>query len=192
MISSSLPLPPPSNPNMPPPSSAINYPIQVENTLLDLKASTNIEKPLIEKPLIEKPPIEKPPIEKMNCKFLNSPKCHPDYPNFSGAGINFGSDSETKIKCDSIGKEKIAKAICTIGNGKITGVYLIDEGSSYEDSPNVIAVGGGGSGSKLKAMAISGKIKQIKVLDGGYGYTETPNIKIEPPNMSSGCYLCCK
>jgi hypothetical protein len=89
MISSSLPLPPPSNPNMPPPSSAINYPIQVENTLLDLKASTNIEKPLIEKPLIEKPPIEKPPIEKMNCKFLNSPKCHPDYPNFSGAGINF-------------------------------------------------------------------------------------------------------
>ncbi len=132
-----------------------------------------------------------PKAPSMNCKFLNSSKCHPDYPNFSGASLNFGSD-KNKIKCDSVGGEKIAKAVCTIGNGRITGVYMIDEGIGYETAPKAIVVGGGGSGCKLEAEIMNGKLKKIVVKDGGEGFTETPVVKIESPNMSKGCYLCCK
>ena len=135
-----------------------------------------------------------PPMQKatsMNCKFLNSSKCHPDYPNFSGASLNIGGD-KNKMKCDSVGGEKDAKAVCTIGNGKITGVYMIEEGSGYEVSPKAIVVGGGGSGCKLETEVVDGKLKKIIVKEAGQGYSETPVIKIESPNMSNGCYLCCK
>jgi len=127
----------------------------------------------------------------MNCKFLNSQKCHPDYPNFSGASLNFGGD-KNKVKCDSVGGEKVAKAICTIADGRITGVYMIDEGSGYEVAPKVVVEGGGGSGCKLESEVVDGKLKKIVVKQGGEGYTGTPVVKIESPNMSNGCYLCCK
>jgi len=126
----------------------------------------------------------------MNCKFLNSKNCHPDYPHFSGASINFPEGS--KMKCDSIGNEKSAKAICTISAGKITGVYLLDGGDGHGNSPKVEAIGGGGKNSKLKAIVSDGKITDIKIINPGEGFHETPVIKIESPNMSNGCYLCCK
>lgn len=132
-----------------------------------------------------------PTAPSMNCKFLNSSKCHPDYPNFSGASLNFGGD-KNKVKCDSVGGEKIAKAVCTIGDGRITGVYMIDEGSGYEVAPKVVVEGGGGSGCKLESEVVDGKLKKIVVKQGGEGYTGTPAVKIESPNMSNGCYLCCK
>ena len=127
---------------------------------------------------------------KMNCRFLNSSKCHPDYPNFSGASINFPEGS--KMKCDSIGPENMAKAVCSISKGKITGIYMIDEGKGYGSAPKVEAIGGGGEGSNLEALVVDGRVKEIKVRDGGDGYHETPVIKIENPNLSNGCYLCCK
>ena len=63
------------------------------------------------------------PAPSMNCKFLNSQKCHPDYPNFSGASLNFGGD-KNKVKCDSVGGEKMAKAIYTIGDGRINSCFI--------------------------------------------------------------------
>ena len=147
-----------------------------------------LEKAII--PTVESQPAPVP-APSMNCKFLNSQKCHPDYPNFSGASLNFGGD-KNKVKCDSVGGEKIAKAICTIGDGRITGVYMIDEGSGYEVAPKVVVEGGGGSGCKLESEVVDGKLKKIIVKQGGDGFTGTPIIKIESPNMSNGCYLCCK
>lgn len=132
-----------------------------------------------------------PKAPSMNCKFLNSQKCHPDYPNFSGASLNFGGD-KNKVKCDSVGGEKVAKAICTIADGRITGAYIIDEGSGYEVAPKVVVEGGGGSGCKLESVVVDGKLKKIVVKQGGEGFTGTPSVKIESPNMSNGCYLCCK
>ena len=154
----------------------------------------DLEKAIIPKMESQSMPAPPAPTQKpqsMNCKFLNSPKCHPDYPNFSGASLNIGGD-KNKMKCDSVGGEKNAKAVCTIGNGRITGVYMIEEGSGYEVAPKVVVVGGGGSGCKLEAEVVDGKLKKIVVKDAGQGYSETPVIKIESPNMSNGCYLCCK
>lgn len=126
----------------------------------------------------------------MNCKFLNSPKCHPDYPNFSGASFSFAGD--VKMKCDSLGGNKPANAICTISKGKINGAYVIDGGSGYINEPKITIIGGGGSDAVLKAFIKNGKLDYLKILNGGYGYIETPSIQVEDPNLSNGCYLCCK
>jgi hypothetical protein len=150
-------------------------------------SQAELEKAII--PTVESQPAPKVP--SMNCKFLNSQKCHPDYPNFSGASLNFGGD-KNKVKCDSVGGEKVAKAICTIADGRITGAYIIDEGSGYEVAPKVVVEGGGGSGCKLESEVADGKLKKIVVKLGGEGFTGTPSVKIESPNMSNGCYLCCK
>lgn len=126
----------------------------------------------------------------MNCKFLSSSKCHPDYPNFSGASITF--DGDMKMKCDSTDDQEAPKAVCTIKNGRITGVYIIKEGSGISVEPSIEAVGGGGRGAKLKAVLRDGKLKDVRILNSGEGYHETPMINIGDPNLSSGCYLCCK
>ena len=123
----------------------------------------------------------------MKCKFLSSAQCHPDYPNFSGASIE-GSN----MKCDSMGDVVPSKAVCTISNGKISGVYIIHAGAGYKIAPKVEIVGGGGDGAILKAILVDGKVKEVKVMSGGSGFHETPILKIETPNSSNGCYLCCK
>ena len=123
----------------------------------------------------------------MKCKFLSSAQCHPDYPNFSGASIE-GSN----MKCDSMGDVVPSKAVCTISNGKISGVYIIHAGAGYKIAPKIEIVGGGGDGAILKAILVDGKVKEVKVINSGSGFHETPVLKIETPNSSNGCYLCCK
>lgn len=134
------------------------------------------------------PPAPAPVISSsMKCKFLSSAQCHPDYPNFSGASIE-GSN----MKCDNLDGVKPCKAVCTISNGKINGVYIIHPGAGYKIAPKVEAIGGGGEGAILKAILVDGKVKEMKVMSGGSGFHETPTLKIESPNSSNGCYLCCK
>jgi len=141
------------------------------------------------KPLPSAPVAVPAPIiaSSMKCKFLNSAQCHPDYPNFSGASIE-GSN----MKCDNMGDVSPSKAVCTIGNGKITGVYIIEAGTGYKAVPKVEIVGGGGEGAILRAILVDGKVKEVKVVSGGSGFHETPILKIESPNSSNGCFLCCK
>ncbi len=126
----------------------------------------------------------------MKCKFLSSSQCHPDYPNFSGASIELSEGSN--MKCDNIGDVSPSKAVCTISNGKINGVYIIHQGAGYKSSPKVEVVGGGGKDAILKPVLADGKIKEIKVINPGSGFFETPVLKIESPNSSNGCFLCCK
>jgi hypothetical protein len=123
----------------------------------------------------------------MKCKFLSSAQCHPDYPNFSGASIE-GSN----MKCDNVGDVSPSKAVCTISNGKINGVYIINAGAGYKVVPKVEVIGGGGDGAILKAFLVDGKVKEVKVISSGSGFHETPVLKIESPNSSNGCFLCCK
>ncbi len=126
----------------------------------------------------------------MKCKFLSSAQCHPDYPNFSGASIELSEGSS--MKCDNMGDVASSKAVCTISNGKINGVYIIHPGAGYKVVPKIEIVGGGGEGAILKPILVDGKIKEVKVLNGGSGFHETPVLKIESPNSSNGCFLCCK
>ncbi len=126
----------------------------------------------------------------MKCKFLSSSQCHPDYPNFSGASIELSEGSN--MKCDNMGDVSPSKAVCTISNGKINGVYIIHPGAGYKIAPKVEIVGGGGKDAILKPILVDGKIKEIKILNEGNGFYETPILKIDSPNSSNGCFLCCK
>jgi hypothetical protein len=126
----------------------------------------------------------------MKCKFLSSAQCHPDYPNFSGASIELSEGSS--MKCDNMGDVAYTKAVCTINNGKINGVYIIHPGAGYKIAPKIDIVGGGGEGAILNAVLLNGKVKEVKVINGGSGFHETPVLKIESPNSSNGCFLCCK
>lgn len=126
----------------------------------------------------------------MQCKFLNSKKCHPDYPNFSGASIGFPEGMN--MKCDSVGEELMPKAVCTISGGKINGVYIINKGSGLAGEPKIEAVGGGGKGATFKPVYKNGSVEDVKVIDGGEGYHETPQIKFVSSSSNSSCYLCCK
>jgi len=74
----------------------------------------------------------------------------------------------------------------------INGVYVIDAGEGYQSPPKLTIVGGGGSNASLKPIVKDGKILDVKVLSGGYGFIETPSIQVEDPNLSNGLYLCCK
>jgi len=139
---------------------------------------------------VQMPQSQNAPRGPMKCKFLSSSKCHPDYPNFSGASINFPEGM--KMKCDSAGDEVLPKAICTISGGKISGVYVIQKGYGLGSAPKIEIVGGGGRGAVLKGVIQNGSMVDIKVMNPGEGYHETPQVKIESPSMSSGCHLCCK
>lgn len=126
----------------------------------------------------------------MQCKFLNSEKCHSEYPNFSGASISFPEGA--KMKCDSVTDEVMPKAVCTIHKGRINGVYLISKGSGILSPPKVEAVGGGGREAVLKAIVKDGEVVEIKVVRAGEGFHETPDIKMESGSVNNACYLCCK
>jgi hypothetical protein len=126
----------------------------------------------------------------MKCKFLSSEKCHPDYPNFSGASIELSEGSN--MKCDNLDNVSPSKAVCTISDGKINGVYIIDSGAGYKTTPKIEIIGGGGDGAILKPIIVDGKLKEVKILNSGTGFHETPVLKIESPNLSNGCFLCCK
>lgn len=157
---------------------------------LEKPAKITGSSPIISKPSIPDPQPASIISSSMKCKFLSSAQCHPDYPNFSGASIELSEGSN--MKCDNIGDVSPCKAVCTISNGKINGVYIIHSGAGYKVPPKIEIVGGGGKDAILKPILVDGKIKEIKVENSGTGFFETPILKIENPNSSNGCFLCCK
>lgn len=42
-------------------------------------------------------------------------------------------------------------------------------------------IGGGGSGAQAIAMVSNGVVTVIKIMNAGFGYTDTPTIQIDPP-----------
>ena len=183
----------------------------MEKTLLELKGGDNVDKfkkdlditnakiqpvplegnkPTIPKEHLENHLKEMSNPNKMQCKFLNSSKCHKDYPNFSGASIQFPEGA--KMKCDALSQQKNPKAISTINKGSINGVYIINAGEGLSDNVIVEAEGGGGEGAELEGIVKDGKLVDIKILKEGTGYYESPIIKIDGGNLSNGCFLCCK
>lgn len=193
------------------PNYTKNPELELEKTLLELKGGRNPDqfkkdldvtnakiqpiplegnKPTIPKEHLENHLKDLSNPNKMQCKFLSSPKCHKDYPNFSGASIQFPEGA--KMKCDALSNSKPAKAICTINNGAINGVYVINGGEGLEENAIVEPIGGGGTDAKLKAKVVDGKLVDIEIIHGGTGYYESPTIKIQEPNLSNGCFLCCK
>ncbi len=89
---------------------------------------------------------------------------------------------------------KKAEAIAEIKNGHISKIRIIHNGTgyNYQNPPKVIIESTSGNGASAKAnVNKNGEISSIDIIDYGYGYVETPNINIEPPQMDGVCHLCC-
>lgn len=75
-----------------------------------------------------------------------------------------------------------AVATCSIEEGKIISISLTKFGDDYSNP--IISISGNG---KLKAVIDKGKITGIQIIDGGFGYTEPPIIKIAESDVS--CFI---
>jgi hypothetical protein len=99
------------------------------------------------------------------------------------------------LTCGKNGTEtKKAEAIAQIKNGHISKIIIINNGVgyNYQNPPKVIIESTSGNGASAKAnVDKNGTISSIDIIDYGYGYVETPNINIEPPQMDGVCHLCC-
>jgi hypothetical protein len=62
----------------------------------------------------------------------------------------------------------------------IESVAVVDPGRGYYAPPNMVVVGGGGSGAKLTAVVdyYTGSITKVIVNNSGSGYTSTPTIQV--------------
>ncbi len=99
------------------------------------------------------------------------------------------------LTCNKNGEEtKKAEAIAQIKNGHISKITIINSGLgyNYQNPPKVNIKSNSGNGASAKAIVDkNGTISSIDIIDYGYGYVETPNIEIEPPQMDGVCHLCC-
>ena len=126
---------------------------------------------------------------KMSCSFYA--ECPKDHKNMGNLGVN---GSNVSLSCNGLLDTKQAKAYAIIKNGTIDKIVVIDEGSGYQPSskPN-ITIEGNGNGAFAEALIDDkGHLKIIHIINGGSGYTESPEINIEPPVNKKGCNLCCK
>jgi hypothetical protein len=140
-------------------------------------------------PIVDKDNLEKN--VSLQCRFLGSEKCDPEFPNYSGASIK-SADGMMSCNSPGEGQQEQATAVCAIAGGKIQSVYLLNKGKGYSAVPSVKLVGGNGSGCKLEAIVKNGSLQTIKILSKGQNYTSTPDIVIDKPSLNDTCYLCCK
>lgn len=64
----------------------------------------------------------------------------------------------------------------TVAGGVITGVTVTDGGTDYTLAPNVVAIGGGGSGFAATATVVNGVVTAVSVSNGGTGYSSSVKI----------------
>ncbi len=98
------------------------------------------------------------------------------------------------LSCGKNNESKKAEAIAQIKNGHISKITIIQSGAgyNYQNPPKVTIESNSGNSATAKAIVDkNGTISSIDIIDYGYGYVETPNINIEPPQMDGVCHLCC-
>lgn len=80
-----------------------------------------------------------------------------------------------------------AKAVSIIGNGIVGIITLTSGGSGYTKPPSVSFVGMSSIAAKASAVINdSGVVTQIRIVNAGLGYTQTPQIVIGSPNINVG------
>jgi hypothetical protein len=89
-------------------------------------------------------------------------------------GQNYGQediinyDRQPNISINS-GKNALVRAI--ISNGKIAEVIIINSGSGYNSSPDII-ISGAGNGAILTPIITNGELVGVNIINPGYGYEQ--------------------
>ena len=71
-----------------------------------------------------------------------------------------------------------AMATAIVTNGFVVGANITDQGCGYTNTPEVVIVGGGGTGATAVAVQTNGYISGITITATGSGYTTLPDIYI--------------
>jgi hypothetical protein len=159
------------------------------NPNIENKSEEILKKSIPDKILIE----EKPKFSLGKCQFFND-KCPDNYSplgNFSIEGVS----SNAILKCGNIKDTVPGTAIAEIQNNSVHDIHITNKGKGYnpDKPPKIIIQGGRGKGATAEAIIDDdGFLKLIKIINPGNGYSDTPNIMIEPPYMNSSCHLCCE
>jgi hypothetical protein len=74
-----------------------------------------------------------------------------------------------------------AQATAQVVNGFVVGANISDNGCGYTNVPEVLIVGGGGSGAIATATVQNGFVTDINIINPGSHYTNTPDIIIGSP-----------
>ncbi len=74
-----------------------------------------------------------------------------------------------------------AQATAQVFNKFFVGAIITDGGCGYTNTPEVLIVGGGGSGAIATATVQNGFVTDINVISNGSGYTNLPDIIIGSP-----------
>jgi hypothetical protein len=74
-----------------------------------------------------------------------------------------------------------ATAIAVLVSDFVVAVNVTDGGYGYTNTPQVLFIGGGGSGAQAFAVISNEVVTSIDVTDSGYGYTNAPMVLIAFP-----------
>lgn len=77
---------------------------------------------------------------------------------------------------------RAARSEAVISNGFVVDARVVDHGSGYAATPNVLLVGGGGSGAEGRAVLFNGSISEIVITNPGRGYVSAPEVLIAGPS----------
>ena len=169
--------------------SNTNNDLKIKEIPLSLPKTENIGKPELEKSELQKSLSKldenKPLLGSCDFYFNKCPNNKSSMATIKGNNLTCGKNVQ---------ESKKAEAIAQIKNGHISKITIINSGSNYnyQNPPkvNILSTSGNGASAKAKVNK-DGTISSIDIIDYGYGYVETPNIDIEPPQMDGVCHLCC-
>jgi hypothetical protein len=78
-----------------------------------------------------------------------------------------------------------AEASAQVVNGFVVGLTLVNGGTGYGASPDVVISGGGGTNATATASVAGGKVTGFTITNPGFGYTSAPNVLVAaPPSVS--------
>jgi len=90
-------------------------------------------------------------------------------------GRNYDSDDVTLVISGGGGQG--ATGVASVNTfGQISNIRVTNEGEFFETPPLIQIIGGGGSGAEAEAIIELGRIKEIKLLNPGGGYTSQPQV----------------
>jgi hypothetical protein len=90
-------------------------------------------------------------------------------------GRNYSADDVTLVISGGGGQGATGVADANLF-GSVSNIRITNPGEFFQTPPLIQIIGGGGSGAQAEATIELGKIKDLKVLNPGGGYTSNPNV----------------
>lgn len=72
-----------------------------------------------------------------------------------------------------------------IKSARVQGVQIVNAGAGYTVAPNVVFIGGGGSGATATCVIGNGLVGIVTITNGGSGYTTSPTVTFSAPGTGS-------